>query len=232
MAKDIRLFWRDTTQWGQTVVLFGLLTVYILNLRHFGSQLTNPFWSTVVSYLNLFACVLTLATVTTRFVYPQFSLEGKRVWIVGMAPLGLPRVMITKLALTTAVSLCITVGLMLCTAWMLQLETERTIDLSIAAVVMAITLNFLATGLGALYPNFKEDNPGRIVSGFGGTFCLVASFFYIVTSVVILVVSSPRGDRTNVYWTVGGRALFLILSCVAGLVPLRSALRNLARFEF
>ena len=30
-----------------------------------------------------------LATLTTRFVYPQFSLEGKRLWIVGMAPRGI-----------------------------------------------------------------------------------------------------------------------------------------------
>ena len=32
---------------------------------------------------------LNLATLTTRFVYPQFSLEGKRLWIVGLSPLGL-----------------------------------------------------------------------------------------------------------------------------------------------
>jgi ABC-2 type transport system permease protein len=33
--KDIRMFWRDTTQWGQSVMLFGLLGVYIINLRKF-----------------------------------------------------------------------------------------------------------------------------------------------------------------------------------------------------
>ena len=41
LAKDIRLFWRDTTQWGQTLVLFGLLAVYVINLRHFSAQLTD-----------------------------------------------------------------------------------------------------------------------------------------------------------------------------------------------
>ena len=86
------MFWRDTTQWAQSLVLFGLLGVYILNLRHFSQQLTNPFWLHLVWYLNLGACSLNLATLTTRFVYPQFSLEGKRLWIVGMAPLGLARV--------------------------------------------------------------------------------------------------------------------------------------------
>jgi len=55
---------------------------------------------------------------------------------------------------------------------------------------MTLTLTGLAVGLGALYPNFKEDNPSKIVSGFGGTFCLVLSFFYILGSVVLLALAS------------------------------------------
>src|SRR5205823_6351527 len=43
LIKDTRMFWRDTSQWAQSLVLFGLLGVYILNLRHFSQQLTNPF---------------------------------------------------------------------------------------------------------------------------------------------------------------------------------------------
>ncbi|MCW5558479.1 MAG: hypothetical protein KIT22_11695, partial [Verrucomicrobiae bacterium] len=68
VAKDLRVFWRDTTQWGQTLMLFGLLSVYIINLRHFTRQLDSPFWISLVSYLNLGACALNLATLTTRFV--------------------------------------------------------------------------------------------------------------------------------------------------------------------
>jgi ABC-2 type transport system permease protein len=49
----------------------------------------------------------------------------------------------------------------------------------------------LAVGLGALFPNFKEDNPSKIVSGFGGTFCLVLSFLYIVAAVTLLALGSP-----------------------------------------
>lgn len=234
IVKDIRVFWRDTTQWGQTVVLFGLLALYIFNLRHFGAQLNNPFWTHLVSYLNLGACALNLATVTTRFVYPQFSLEGKRVWIVGMAPLGLPGVLITKFVLSTAMSLMVTVGLMTLSGWMLKLDAERLIDLGLSVVVMTFTLNALAIGLGALYPNFKEDNPSRIVSGFGGTFCLVMSFLYIVISVVILAVSSPwvHGGRAHWPFVIGGRAAFIVLSLLVGVLPLRSGLLRLRKFEF
>src|SRR5579863_4496950 len=44
LVKDARMFWRDTTQWGQSVLLLGLLGVYLMNLRQFTGQLTNPYW--------------------------------------------------------------------------------------------------------------------------------------------------------------------------------------------
>ena len=77
-------------------MLFGLLAVYVFNIRYFSEQLSNRFWIHLVAFLNLGACALNLATLTTRFVFPQFSLEGKRLWIVGMAPLGLMRVVLAK----------------------------------------------------------------------------------------------------------------------------------------
>lgn len=234
LIKDVRVFWRDTTQWGQTILLFGLLGVYIVNLRHFTQQLTNPFWIYIVSYLNLGACALNLATLTTRFVYPQFSLEGKRVWIVGLAPLGLPRILLSKYVLSTGCTLAITLGLMLLSCRMLRLELGRTLYLAAAVGVMTFVLNALAVGLGALYPNFKEDNPSKIVSGFGGTFCLVLSFVYIVGSVIVLALGSPWAGRgePSVARMAGAWVGFAALSLLAGWVPLKLGLRRAQEFEY
>src|SRR5262249_50926511 len=191
VVKDTRMFWRDTTQWAQSLMLFGLLGVYILNLRHFAQQLSNPFWVHLVSYLNLGACSLNLATLTTRFVYPQFSLEGKRLWIVGMAPMGLVRVVKTKYWLAAGTSLVVTLGLISLSCYMLEMTWDRTIYFAVAVMLMTFTLTGLAVGLGVLYPNFKEENPSKIVSGFGGTFCLVLSFLYILGSVILLALATP-----------------------------------------
>jgi len=235
LVKDIRVFWRDTSQWGQTLVLFGLLGAYIINLRHFSQQLTNPFWVHLVSYLNLGACSLNLATLTTRFVYPQFSLEGKRLWIVGLAPPGLMRVVKTKYWLANIASLGVTLGLIWLSCHMLKLPMERTFYFMAAVTVMTFTLNGLAVGLGALYPNFKEDNPSKIVSGFGGTFCLVLSFLYIVASVTLLAVGSPwswaRLGEPSVGWLIGSWVAFALLSLWLGWLPLRLGLRKVALFE-
>lgn len=233
IVKDIRVFWRDTTQWGQSLVLFGLLGAYIINLRHFSQQLTNPFWVNLVSYLNLGACCLNLATLTTRFVYPQFSLEGKRVWIVGMAPLGLVRVVTTKFALATACSLVITIGLVWGSCHMLRLPLDRTLFFSMAVAIMTFSLNGLAIGLGVLYPNFKEDNPSKIVSGFGGTFCLIVSFLYILGSIAALAFGAPwaREGTQPLAFLLTGWSTFALLAMIVGWIPLKLALRKVSTLE-
>lgn len=233
LVKDARMFWRDTLQWGQTLVLFGLLGVYIVNLRHFSQQLTSPFWIHLVCYLNLGACALNLATLTTRFVFPQFSLEGKRLWIIGMAPLGLIQVQRAKYWLASRASLVVTLALIFISCRMLQMPLDRTLYLALIISTMTFTLTALATGLGALYPNFREDNPSKIVSGFGGTLCLVLSFLYIVASVVVLAMGSPWGwkGETSVHWIIGAWTIFVLMSLAFGWIPWRLGLRRLAKFE-
>jgi ABC-2 type transport system permease protein len=233
VVKDLRGFWRDTTQWAQSLVLFGLLGVYVFNLRHFSQQLTNPFWTSLVAYLNLGACSLNLATLTTRFVYPQFSLEGKRLWIVGLAPLGLVRVVRTKYWLAALASLVVTLGLITLSCYMLRMSAPRMLFFGFAITVMTFTLTGLAVGLGVLYPHFKEDNPSKIVSGFGGTLCLVLSFLYILGSVVLLAFTSPWTTYESPAVVQRGICFsgFLLLSLALGWIPLRLGLRRVTTVE-
>jgi ABC-2 type transport system permease protein len=215
-------------------MLFGLLGVYIINLRHFSQQLTNAFWINLVAFLNLGACSLNLATITTRFVYPQFSLEGKRLWIVGMAPLGLARVVKTKYAMATSASLVVTLGLIWLSCHMLGMDANRTVFFTGAVAIMTFTLNGLAVGLGVLYPNLREENPGKIVSGFGGTFCLVLSFLYILASVILLALGAPWTQARSaeaIIRTLLCLSGFGVLSFALGWVPLQVGLQRLKSFE-
>ena len=232
IVKDTLTFWRDTTQWGQSLVLLGLLVAYIMNLRYFSHRLTSDFWVDLTSYLNLGACALNLATLTTRFVFPQISLEGKRIWIIGMAPLGMKRTLMTKFLFSTTVSMIVTMALVGASCMMLSVSVERMIYFILAIGVMAFTLNALALGLGALYPNFREDNPSKIVSGFGGTLCLVLSFLYIVGMVGLMAFTS--------FWAFGGSSSlvfvfgclgFLIVSFFLGWFPLRNGIHRMSSIE-
>src|SRR5690606_12402917 len=87
VIKDFRLFWRDPVQWSQFIIFFGIMAVYVASLRNrTGIQSSEAFRNWVVC-LNIGACTLILATLTSRFVFPLISLEGRRFWIIGLAPL-------------------------------------------------------------------------------------------------------------------------------------------------
>lgn len=229
-VKDLRMFWRDTTQWGQSVMFFGLLGVYIINLRNFTHQLTSPFWISAVAFLNLGACAFNLASVTTRFVFPQFSLEGRRLWIVGLSPMGLPRIVMTKYWLASSFSLVVTLGLVTLSCYLLKMDWTDLIFFGAVVTVMTFTLNGLAVGLGVLYPNLKETNPNKIVSGFGGTLCFVLSSVYILASLALLVFGGG-GYHGHTNWVVVSLAVFVLLSVAVGWLPMHWGLKHLDHFE-
>src|ERR1035437_996105 len=229
-VKDVRMFWRDTTQWGQSVMFFGLLGAYIINLRSFTHQLTSPFWIHAVAFLNLGACAFNLASVTTRFVFPQFSLEGRRLWIVGMSPMGLPRIVKTKYWLTSTLSLVVTLGLVVLSCYLLKMPWDDVAFFGAVITVMTFALNGLAIGLGVLFPNIKETNPNKIVSGFGGTLCFVLSSVYIIASLALLVIGGG-GFHGNTDWVAASIIAFVLMSLLIGWLPMSIGLKQLKNFE-
>lgn len=182
IVKDVRTFLREPAQWGQSLLIFGLLLMYTSNLRQMGYDLQSPFWIIVISHLNLLVCCLALSTLTTRFIFPQFSMEGQRLWILGLSPLSLERVLSLKLRLSAGVMGLLTTALVFTSSLSLSLPWERTVFFCAAVMMLSYGLNALALSLGALLPNFREPNPARVISGFGGTLCLISSFLYILFS--------------------------------------------------
>lgn len=185
-AKDARTFLREPAQWGQCTLIFGLLIIYTSNLRNLGYNHADPFWTTVISYLNLMVCSLSMSTLTTRFVFPQFSIEGRRLWIMGLAPFPLTRILRQKLWTNWLATTPLTTLLIVISSLSLRLPTHRALFFISAMALVSIGLNALALSLGALIPNFRETNSAKIVSGFGGTLCLILSFFYIIGCIFVL----------------------------------------------
>ena len=234
VMKDIRVFWRDPAQWIQFMIFFGLLCIYVLNLRNVAFNFEDKFWRVTISYLNLAASALTLSTLTTRFVFPQFSLEGRRLWILGLAPVGLRRVVSQKFWLSCITATVVTVSLMTTSSLMLHLEPPKVALFAVTIAIMSAALSGLSVGLGALFPNFKEDNPSKIVSGFGGTLCLVVSFIYI--SVVVALVAIPGlREPTKINFPISdpvayGLALFFSIALL--IVPMGMGWRRVKNLEF
>jgi ABC-2 type transport system permease protein len=246
VLKDIRVFWRDTSQWSQFAIFFGLIGLYVLNLRSVAQDNKSESWACFISFLNLGASSMTLATLTTRFVFPQFSLEGRRLWIVGMVPYGLKRVLLEKLWLSTVCSAGVTLGLMLTSSWMLRIPAWLTLLFSATVVLMSFALCGIAVGIGALFPYFgagsathdHEDNPAKIVSGFGGTFCFVLSLIYIMLVIGAEVwpmysrfASSSLGSPDQPWGLILSWVVVALLSLGAACIPMALALKKVDSIE-
>jgi len=108
VMKDLRTFVRDPVQWTQCAVLFGLLGLYILNLRNLRYPSAQLLWRNLTTLLNLASICLVLATLTTRFVFPMFSVVTEVLMITSDLMLAEPLGMILLHVYTVAM---ISVGL-------------------------------------------------------------------------------------------------------------------------
>ncbi len=238
LAKDLRTFVRDPVQWTQCAVLFGLLGLYILNLRNLRYPSEQLLWRNLTTILNLASICLVLATLTTRFVFPMFSLEGRRFWLIGLMPVGRTLVLWGKLVFSMTASLFVTVTLMIASDLMLA-EPPGMILLHVYTVGMiSVGLSGMAVGLSALYPNMREASPAKIVSGFGGTLNLILSLLFVSTAVAVeavpvyLYTLGRIAHRQMVFGLCGAAGVILVLAVVAFTVPMWLGSRALARMEF
>jgi len=186
IIKDIKTLMRDPVQWTQLLIFFGLLAIYFINIKNIPYiNLQENMWQYLVSSLNLIATTLTLATFTTRFVYPQISLEGKRFWIIGMMPLKREDIFYSKLVFALAGSILISEPLVFISSYQLEVPSFMLLHHLYLTLLICLGLSSIAVTLGVLYPNMREDNPSKIVSGFGGTLTLVLSLLYVLSIIVI-----------------------------------------------
>lgn len=238
-VKDIKLFWRDPTQWSQFVIFFGIMAIYIANLRSSSRYYEDAMWRSWIACLNVGSVTLILSTLTSRFVFPLVSLEGRRFWIIGLAPFRFTGLVWQKFWLSVCVTSFFTVGLSFLSATMLKLEPVFFWMTVYSVVVANFGLAGLAVGLGALYPSFHEDNPARIVSGLGGTLNLLLSIAYIT----VIIAAQTLVLQWNALGGFASPALFhyalaaaisvgLLTTLAAVGLPMYFGLRNLRDREY
>ena len=238
-VKDIKLFWRDPTQWSQFLIFFGIMAVYVANLRNRSAMLDAEAYRTFIVSLNLGACALITATLTSRFVYPLVSLEGQRFWLLGLAPLTFRQLLWQKYWLCVATTATFSIGVVVLSCVILGVE-PLAFFLSLYSIAMVnLGLAGMSVGLGSLYPNFNEDNPARIVSGMGGTLNFLLSIAYIAAiaagqTVMLHWGRFTRAATTATYWWTLAAiiALTALLTAAATFIPMRLGLRNLEKMEF
>ena len=171
VLKDIRLFFRDTTQWSQLILLGVLVVVYIFNIKvlplHRGEQV-GFFSVTLVSFLNLGLAGFVLTSIAARFIFPAISLEGRQMWLLRSSPLDLKTLLWSKYWVGTVPLLVLAVILTGVTNFLLQASTFMMVLSLITITALTLAIGALALGFGTLYPQFETENAAQIPTSFGG----------------------------------------------------------------
>lgn len=235
-AKDLRTFLRDPAQWSQLTILFGLLVLYLTNMPTLRLEFSASGWFLIIPFLNLCAVSLILATFTCRFVFPLVSLEGQKLWLMGVLPMRRGRILKAKFAFSMTVTLLVAFGSMTLAAYMLRLDTVWT------AIHLAVTFGVcfglcgFSVGIGARVPLFGQTNVARIANGLGGTLNLLASVALVTILLGGVGVATWRSRNLSSNSLPDMLSLALCASSIvfgvaAGLYAMRLGARHFDRVE-
>jgi len=243
VLKDIKLFFRDTTQWSQLILLAVLVVVYLFNIQALPLHRGEPvgfFYVNLVSFLNLGLAGFVLASIAARFIFPAVSLEGRQMWLLRSSPLDLRALLWSKYWVGTLPLLVLGLILTGLTNTLLEVSPFMMI-LSLAAMTgLTLAISALARTFGTLYPQFETENAAQIPTSFGGLVFMMATIALLAA--VLMVLSRAVYTYVRGTWegqSVGVTPEMLVLFAVAAalcaaatFIPLRLALRKMESFEF
>ncbi len=237
IVKDIRTFLRDPAQWSQCLIFFGLLGLYFANLRTLNYHFLPEAWRSTIAFLNMFSLATVMCSLSSRFIFPQLSLEGQAFWLLGLAPVSRGRILLAKVAVALSANLIVSISLMMISSRMLNVSPQiHLIAIGVGAMT-ASAFTGLSVGLGALFMDLRQSNPAAIVSGFGGTLNLVLSLAFMLCAILPFVVIERFQTviRAELGWNHPLTAAWIwlvLLTVIAVAVPLRLGYRALQVREY
>lgn len=241
IVKDFRTFRRDPTQWVLLFIFAGLLMIGATNFRrYYGSDL-GMLDKYVLSLMNLGGLAILLCAGLSRFTFPLISLEGRKFWILGLTPVTREQILFGKFAFSATGSVVIAVGLTLVGDVLMGMPPVAVGVHLLTALAVALGLSGLNVGLGAYIPNFRETDPSKIVSGFGGTVNMVAGLAFLLAVIGVMAVPLHAAALANKFqggtgelpgWAFAGIPVGLLLTVLGVWLPLRAGARALRATEF
>ncbi|HKW41706.1 MAG TPA: hypothetical protein VJN39_10710 [Gemmatimonadales bacterium] len=243
VIKDVKLFFRDTTQWSQLILLAVLVLVYLFNIKTLPLHRGEPvgfFYVTLVSFLNLGLAGFVLAAIAARFIFPAVSLEGRHMWLLRSSPLDLRALLWSKYWVGTIPLLVLALILTGMTNVLLEVRPFMMAVGLVTICGLTFAIAAMALGFGALYPQFETENAAQIPTSFGGLVYMMATIALLAAVIVVLwqavyqyVRSVYLGqpvvvDAAMILWF----ALAGTLCAGATAAALWVGLRRMERFEF
>lgn len=244
ITKEIRVFFRDTTQWSQLILLGVLVAVYVYNITalplYTGEQVSFLLIN-VVSFLNLGLAGFVIAAIAARFVFPAMSIEGRMMWLLRSSPLDVRTIFWSKYWVGTIPLLAVALPLIVGTNIVLEASPFILTLTTVTMIGITFALTALALGFGALYPNYDTENVAEIPTSFGGLLFMMTAITYLAGVVILeawpvynYLDSRFRGGVAQVSVTplLLGMSGAAVLTLLATVLPLRAGVRRIRSVDF
>lgn len=243
-AKDLRHLVRDPAQWGQLVLLVAMVAIYLFSVQALPFDAikgNTDLYRNAVAFLNIGMTAFVQAAVAVRFAYPAVSMEGRGIWVLRSAPMSTKLVLQAKWRGASYPIVLFGVVLAILSNVLLQTDLAIMVVASIDAVALGLALCALATGIGAILPDFKVENPVKAAASFGGLVYMSGALVLIVMVLGLqsypawqLMRAQHLGGELNVRFALAsliGDGLPLLLLWLVGRKALQSGAQSLAQRE-
>lgn len=243
IVKDLKLFFRDTTQWSQLILLAVLVVIYLFNIRAlplFSGERVPFIMVTVISFLNLGLAGFVLASIAARFIFPSISLEGRQMWLLRSSPLDLRALLWSKYWIGTVPLLVLALAITVLTNLLLRVSPFMMAVGIGTIVLLTLAISAMALGFGAVYPQFETENAAQIPTSYGGLVFMMSTIALLATVIVIEAVpvsnylrAAVAGEVVTIdMWIIGAFVAVTLICLLATAIPLRVGLRKMEGFEF
>ncbi len=239
-VKEIRTFFRDSSQWPQLFLMAALIVIYIYNFSVLpleSSPIKTVYLQNLFSFLNIGLAASVLSAISARFVFPAVSMEGEAFWIVQAAPVQAKSFLWIKFFLYYIPMIILAEILIISSNILLGVSHLMMILSFITTFFLVPAIVGMGIGLGAVYADFKSENPTNVVTSFGGLLFMILSFG--LTAIVIILEAGPvyqiimanlRGQTLSflqMIWIVFSFMIAMLLCIVASIYPIHLGIKAL-----
>ena len=244
IAKDVRTFFRDNSQWSQLLLLGALVVVYLYNFSVLPlgrSPIKSIYLQNALSFLNIGLAGLVISALSVRFIFPAVSSEGQAFWIILSSPLSPRRFLWSKYFAYLLPMLILAEMLITYTNYLLRVTPFMMALSTVTIFFLVFGIVALGVGLGAVYPNFGHENIAQVATGFGGLVYMIISSVFI--ALIIMLEAGPvytilsahfKGEAiTHLQWVwiVCSFILVIFLNIFAVQRPMAAGLKAIHGYE-
>jgi ABC-2 type transport system permease protein len=234
VAKDLRVFVRDPSQWSQGLLLVGICAIYLVSVRALPvDAFQGPVLAAVkqaIAFLNLGMGGFVMAAIAARFVFTAVSREGRSWWLVRSAPLPPEGVLHAKSVVGLLPMLAVGEVVVVGSGLMLDAPRELVALEAVFTVLLAVGIAGIAVAMGALWPDFRADTAAQAASSPAAVLFMVVALLGVGGVLVLvglgLAVAGGYGG-VAAGWAAVPLGLAAAGCLAAGVVPPRIAARRL-----